>query len=150
MRIETLKQKLCAAGARPRHETLALRAWVRGLPLDHFAHAQDAAFPARLRAALPGIAETLAALARIRSRHDGEDGSVRLLVDLADGQAIESVLLPPSGVCISTQVGCAVGCVFCMTGRDGLLRQLGSAEIIDRWLVPEGLRLPTDALRAAH
>ena len=32
--------------------------------------------------------------------------------------------------CISTQVGCAVGCSFCMTGRDGLLRQLGSAEIV--------------------
>jgi 23S rRNA (adenine2503-C2)-methyltransferase len=40
------------------------------------------------------------------------------------------VLLPRGGLCVSTQVGCAVGCVFCMTGRDGLLRQLGSAEIV--------------------
>jgi 23S rRNA (adenine2503-C2)-methyltransferase len=40
------------------------------------------------------------------------------------------VLLPRDGLCVSTQVGCAVGCVFCMTGRDGLLRQLGSAEIV--------------------
>ena len=40
------------------------------------------------------------------------------------------MLLPNDGVCVSTQVGCAVGCVFCMTGRDGLLRQLGSAEIV--------------------
>src|SRR5512135_1473973 len=43
---------------------------------------------------------------------------------------VESVLLRRGGLCISTQVGCAVGCVFCMSGRDGLLRQLGSAEIV--------------------
>jgi 23S rRNA (adenine2503-C2)-methyltransferase len=40
------------------------------------------------------------------------------------------VLLPRGGVCISSQVGCAVGCVFCMTGRDGLVRHLGSAEMV--------------------
>jgi hypothetical protein len=51
-------------------------------------------------------------------------------VALADGQTVESVLLPRGGLCVSTQVGCAVGCTFCMTGRDGLLRQLGSAEIV--------------------
>ena len=54
----------------------------------------------------------------------------RLLVELADGQMVESVLLPRGGLCVSTQVGCAVGCVFCMSGRNGLLRQLGSAEIV--------------------
>jgi 23S rRNA (adenine2503-C2)-methyltransferase len=51
-------------------------------------------------------------------------------VELADGQAVESVLLPRDGLCVSSQVGCAVGCTFCMTGRGGLLRQLGSAEIV--------------------
>jgi 23S rRNA (adenine2503-C2)-methyltransferase len=40
------------------------------------------------------------------------------------------VLLPREGLCISSQVGCAVGCVFCMTGRGGLARQLGSAEMV--------------------
>jgi 23S rRNA (adenine2503-C2)-methyltransferase len=63
-------------------------------------------------------------------RTRAEDGSERLLVGLADGQSVESVLLPRNGLCVSTQVGCAVGCVFCMTGRDGLIRQLGSAEIV--------------------
>jgi 23S rRNA (adenine2503-C2)-methyltransferase len=46
---------------------------------------------------------------------------------------VETVLLSPAraqAVCVSTQVGCAVGCGFCMTGRSGLLRQLGSAEIV--------------------
>ncbi|HEY0826011.1 MAG TPA: RNA methyltransferase, partial [Ramlibacter sp.] len=65
-----------------------------------------------------------------RSAHPGEDGSERLLVELGDGQAVESVLLPRDGLCISSQVGCAVRCVFCMTGRDGLVRQLGSAEMV--------------------
>ncbi len=58
------------------------------------------------------------------------DEVARLLVKLHDGQMVESVLLPRGGLCISTQVGCAVGCVFCMSGRDGLIRQLGSAEIV--------------------
>ncbi len=72
----------------------------------------------------------LAGLARVHSEHPGEDGSARLLVQLADKQTVESVLLPRDGLCVSSQVGCAVGCKFCMTGRDGLLRQVGSAEIV--------------------
>jgi 23S rRNA (adenine2503-C2)-methyltransferase len=43
---------------------------------------------------------------------------------------VESVLLPRDGLCVSSQVGCAVGCVFCMTGKSGLLRQLSTAEIV--------------------
>ncbi|HLO63055.1 MAG TPA: RNA methyltransferase, partial [Azonexus sp.] len=82
-----------------------------------------------LRNALPGLELELANLARLRSEHAGEDGS-RLLVELADGQLVESVLLPRDGLCISTQVGCAVGCKFCMTGRDGLLRQVDSGEML--------------------
>jgi 23S rRNA (adenine2503-C2)-methyltransferase len=79
---------------------------------------------------LPAIEAELAGLARIQAVHPGADGSERLLVALADGQTVESVLLPRDGLCVSTQVGCAVGCVFCMTGQGGLLRQLGSAEIV--------------------
>jgi 23S rRNA (adenine2503-C2)-methyltransferase len=130
MQIATLRDELRSAGARPRHETLALRAWVRGRPLDAFAQREDSWFSAQLRAALPSLTERFAALVVPRSEHAGADGSVRLLLALADGQTIESVLLPGDGVCVSTQVGCAVGCLFCMTGRDGLQRQLGSAEIV--------------------
>ncbi len=54
----------------------------------------------------------------------------KLLVSLADRQSVEAVTLPRRALCISTQVGCAVGCRFCMTGKGGLIRQLGSAEII--------------------
>jgi 23S rRNA (adenine2503-C2)-methyltransferase len=86
--------------------------------------------PLRLREALPAVQRSLDDIARVSSSHPARDGSTRLLMALADGQSIETVLLPREGVCVSTQVGCAVGCVFCMTGREGLLRQVGSAEIV--------------------
>ena len=127
MHITTLRDRLQAGGARPVHEARLLRAWTRGLTLDGGGTPE---LPSRLKALLPGIIAELQGLARVRSEHTGADGSTRLLLDLADGQSVETVLLPPNGVCISTQVGCAVGCVFCMTGREGLLRQLGSAEIV--------------------
>jgi 23S rRNA (adenine2503-C2)-methyltransferase len=127
--IDQLRSALRAAGARPRHETLILRAWVRGEPLDAFDRTQDA-FPLALRRALPALTERFAALTRVVSEHSGADGSLRFLLRLTDGRTVESVLLPGDGVCVSTQVGCAVGCVFCMTGRDGLARHLDSGEIV--------------------
>jgi 23S rRNA (adenine2503-C2)-methyltransferase len=87
-------------------------------------------FPLALRNGLPAIEAELDGLARLRSEYPAGEGVARLLVELHDGQMVESVLLPRGGLCVSTQVGCAVGCVFCMSGRDGLLRQLGSAEIV--------------------
>ncbi|HZF30797.1 MAG TPA: RNA methyltransferase [Gammaproteobacteria bacterium] len=128
--MKTLREALRAAGARPRHETLALRAWCRGLALDAFAKREDSGFPKRLRAELPTLQRLFDSLVAVSAEHPGADGSARLLLALGDGQTIESVLLPGDGVCVSTQVGCAVGCTFCMTGRDGLRRQLRSAEIV--------------------
>jgi 23S rRNA (adenine2503-C2)-methyltransferase len=100
------------------------------MPLDAFAKKGNTAFPKSMIAELPAIQAELANLARVRSEHAGEDNSARLVLELADGQTIESVLLPNDGVCVSSQAGCAVGCTFCMTGTLGLLRQLGSAEIV--------------------
>ncbi|MCK6371463.1 MAG: RNA methyltransferase [Gammaproteobacteria bacterium] len=109
---------------------MVLRAWTRGLALDAGATRQEAQFPARLKAVLPDLQRQLGALAVPRAEYPAADGSARWLLALGDGQTVESVLLPRGGVCVSTQVGCAVGCLFCMTGRDGLTRQLGSAEIV--------------------
>lgn len=130
MQIDTLRQRLRALGAKPCHERFVLRAWTQALPRDGGQRRPEDFIPLALREALPGLDAELAGLARLRSEHPGGDGSARLLVGLADGQTVESVLLPRGGVCVSTQVGCAVGCVFCMTGREGLLRQLESAEIV--------------------
>ena len=140
MRIDHIRQRLRASGAKPCHEQRVLRAWTQALPLDGGRSRSEDFFPAPLRAGLPALAAELAALAHVRSEHAGEDGA-RLLVELADGQAVESVLLPRDGLCVSTQVGCAVGCAFCMTGRDGLLRQLGSAEIVAQVVLARSRRV---------
>ena len=130
MRIDSIRQRLRALGARPVHEQRVLRLWSQALPQDSGRRNTADFLPAGLRAGLPTLETELEGLTRLRSAHEGEDGSERLLVELADGQTVESVLLPRDGLCVSSQVGCAVGCVFCMTGRDGLVRQLGSAEIV--------------------
>jgi 23S rRNA (adenine2503-C2)-methyltransferase len=130
MRIQDIRRRLRDLGAKPCHEERALRCWAQARPMSRDSLPAAQLPPAAVCTALPKLAAELAALARVRSEHVGEDGSVRLLVDLADGQMVESVLLPRDGLCVSTQVGCAVGCVFCMTGRDGLYRQLTSTEIV--------------------
>jgi 23S rRNA (adenine2503-C2)-methyltransferase len=130
MHLSALHDTLRAAGANPAHAARVLRLWVHALPQDHGKRAVETFLPASLLAALPAIEAQLEAIARVRSAHSASDGTERLLVELADGQTVESVLLARDGLCISSQVGCAVGCRFCMTGRDGLLRQLGSAEMV--------------------
>lgn len=130
MRIETIRQRLREHGAKSEHERRVLRLWAMALPQSSGRRRPEDFLPQTVRAILPALVDDLAALARLRSEHPAADGSSRLLVELADGQAVESVLLPRGGLCVSTQLGCAVGCVFCMTGREGLLRQLGSAEIV--------------------
>lgn len=129
-RLSEWRARLRAHGAQPCHEHRVLRLWANALPQTSGKRKPEDFLPLTLRRALPAIEAELAALARLRSEHPAADGSARWLVELADGQTIESVLLPRDGVCVSTQVGCAVGCVFCMTGQGGLLRQLGSAEIV--------------------
>ncbi len=132
MRIPDFQQRLADIGAKPRHIGRMTRAWLKGLQLDVGRRQQQAEdfLPLSVREALPALSLEIDALARLRSEHPAADGSARLLVELGDGQMVESVLLPRDGLCVSSQVGCAVGCVFCMTGKSGLLRQLGSAEIV--------------------
>ncbi|MBC8058275.1 MAG: RNA methyltransferase, partial [Rhizobiales bacterium] len=140
MRIDTLRQRLRAHGAQPCHEHRVLRLWANALPQSSGKRKPEDFLPLGVRAILPALADELAALASLRSEHTAADGSSRLLVALNDGQAVESVLLPRGGLCVSTQLGCAVGCVFCMTGREGLVRQLGSAEIVAQVALARTLR----------
>ena len=130
MRLTAIQHRLRALGANPAHEQHVLRRWAQARPQDSGRRRIEHYLPQLLRDALPALTEELASLARLQSEHPAADGSSRLLVALADGQTVESVLLPKGGLCVSTQVGCAVGCVFCKTGEGGLARQLGSAEIV--------------------
>ena len=130
MRIGSLCDRLRAHGAGPTHVQRVLRLWSQALPQDSGRRRTEDFLPQTLRNAMPALVAEMAGLATLRSEHPSRDGSVRMLVSLNDGQAVESVLLPRGGLCVSSQVGCAVGCVFCMTGRQGLIRQVGSAEIV--------------------
>src|SRR5256884_3723666 len=102
------------------------RLWQR--PVRTWDQATD--LPAPLRSAL-AAAFPLRRLA-LGTRQLSSDGTEKYLWDLGDGEAIESVLIPEGKrrtLCISSQVGCALGCVFCATGRMGFRRNLSAAEI---------------------
>ena len=130
MRIEAIRERLGSLGALPEHQARVLRDWVQGAPHERGRRRPADYLPKTVRETLPQLDAELAGLARVISEHPADDGSARLLVGLADGQSVETVLLPRDGVCVSSQVGCAVGCRFCMTGREGLLRQVTSGEIV--------------------
>ncbi|OFW39321.1 MAG: 23S rRNA (adenine(2503)-C(2))-methyltransferase [Acidobacteria bacterium RIFCSPLOWO2_12_FULL_67_14b] len=69
----------------------------------------------------------------IVTRERSTDGTEKFLLRLADGRQIESVFIPDTPAttfCISTQVGCAMACAFCLTGRMGLVRNLTAGEIV--------------------
>src|SRR3954447_68958 len=74
------------------------------------------------------------------------DGTQRLLLRLHDGRLIECVLIPEADrrtACISTQVGCGMGCVFCASGLDGVARNLSAGEILEQLIRLRNL-LPAD------
>jgi 23S rRNA (adenine2503-C2)-methyltransferase len=69
---------------------------------------------------------------RIGARTEAVDGTVKYRIDLAPGDAVETVYMEQAErvtLCVSSQVGCALGCVFCLTGQMGLSRHLTAAEI---------------------
>ena len=140
MHLKEIKHRLRTLGAKPCHENRLLRNWLHARPLGSGRGWSKHSLPQKLCAALPAITEELQSLACLHSEHADKDSSTRLLIKLSDGQIVESVLLPRNGLCVSTQIGCAVGCVFCMTGQDGLLRQLSSAEIVAQVVLARSLR----------
>jgi 23S rRNA (adenine2503-C2)-methyltransferase len=140
MKIESIRRRLRELGALPVHEQRVLRDWLQVRPHEQGRRRPNDFLPKTLRHALPAIDAELASLVQLISSHPTGDGSARLLVGLGDGQTVESVLLPRDGLCVSSQVGCAVGCQFCMTGRDGLIRQVTSGEIVAQVVLARTLR----------
>jgi 23S rRNA (adenine2503-C2)-methyltransferase len=81
-------------------------------------------------------------------RETSTDGTEKFLLRLADGRHIESVFIPDTPAmtfCISTQVGCAMACAFCLTGKMGLVRHLTAAEIVGQVRVLAGALNMRDA-----
>lgn len=99
-----------------------------------FSSMTDLSTPARERLA----AEALILGSTVQDRRAAADGSVKLRIGLADGQAVEAMSLEDGTgrrtACLSTQAGCAMGCAFCRTGLMGLKRNLSEAEIVEQLL----------------
>jgi 23S rRNA (adenine2503-C2)-methyltransferase len=142
--------RLLADRGQPAWRARAVKRWLFGRRAESFADMTD--LPAAVRADLE--AAFVLWTTSIAAHHRSEDGTEKLLLELADGQRIECVLLREAGAdggqrrtaCISTQVGCAMGCVFCASGLDGVVRNLTTGEIIEQLLrltrlLPESERL---------
>jgi len=105
--------------------------WVHSPGLETFDQMTNLAKKWRARLGEEAVLSRLTALEIEASR----DGTRKFLWELADGERIESVLIPERGhytLCISSQVGCAQQCRFCHTGRIGLRRNLSVAEIVNQ------------------
>jgi 23S rRNA (adenine2503-C2)-methyltransferase len=138
---ENLKTWLAERGHKP-FRAAQIRKWVFESRAESFEAMSD--LPKALRAEL--AAEFTLWTSKIARHQQSADGTEKLLLELADGGRIECVLLRDDDrrtICISTQVGCAMGCVFCASGLDGVDRNLTSGEIVEQMLLLQR-RLPKD------
>ncbi len=121
------------------------RAWAKSLGLPEFRG--DQCFTALWTGGADGFAQVkglpkdlaarLDASARLAPgkevrRQESRDGTVKSLLEMADGKLVECVSIPTSDrhtICVSSQVGCAVGCTFCASGKNGVERDLTPGEI---------------------
>jgi 23S rRNA (adenine2503-C2)-methyltransferase len=138
-----LAELVAAAGGKP-FQARQLAHWIHRHGVTRIEDCRN--LPAALRARLAGMPIRGS---RVERADESADGTVKLLLRLADGEAVESVLIPEAErttLCISTQVGCPVACVFCASGLAGVRRNLSTAEIVEQVLhardrLPAGRRL---------
>jgi len=125
-------------GGRPVHARALRRTLLRvgARELDRVAP-RDLLLPRGLLAALAD-AGVVATATQVRAEAGAGDGSIKLVLGLADGRAVECVVMPAGGggasLCVSSQVGCPVGCPFCASGIGGLVRNLESHEIVEQFV----------------
>lgn len=121
---------LSQQGANPIHSVALYKETYKKLNL---APHLEGFFPKAASSAFAGSFNAEPLLSLVQAQHSDADGSVKFQWQLGDGEQIESVLMPETGritLCLSSQVGCRQGCVFCHTGRMGLIRNLSAAEIV--------------------
>ena len=127
MELPELEQALESMG-HPRFHARQVFQWVHKRGVTDFAAMTDLARD--LRSSLGG-AFTIGTPELVR-RETSSDGTAKFLLRLEDGQLIESVFIPDTPAntfCLSTQVGCAMKCGFCLTGKMGIIRNLTAGEI---------------------
>lgn len=131
----------------PKFREKQIRKWILQKRADSFAAMTD--LPQKLREELAANFVVLSSHVALHKK--ASDGTEKLLVELADGKRIECVLLRDGDrrtICISSQVGCAMGCVFCASGLSGVERNLSTEEIVEEALHLQRL-LPDDE-RLSH
>jgi 23S rRNA (adenine2503-C2)-methyltransferase len=135
----------CEAHGQQRFRADQLRRWMFGRRAASFDAMTD--LPAALRREL---AENFALFSsRIAAHQKSTDGTEKLLLEMRDGNRVECVLMREDDrrtICISTQVGCGMGCVFCASGLRGLERSLSSGEILEQVLQLDRLLTPEERI----
>ena len=115
----------------PSYRGLQIFQWIHGRGARDFGAMTD--LPLDLRRRLDGLAHI--GFAEIDGTWTSGDGTRKMLIALGDGWSVETVLIPEGRrrtLCISSQVGCAMGCAFCLTGRGGFVRNLEPSEIVNQ------------------
>ena len=128
LELHEIEEHLEAAGA-PRFHGRQIFQWIHRKGITDFGAMTD--LGRELRAALPSHFSVSTPI--VAGRERSTDGTTKFLLQLADGNLIESVFIPdtPSQTfCLSTQVGCAMKCAFCLTARMGIVRNLSAGEIV--------------------
>jgi 23S rRNA (adenine2503-C2)-methyltransferase len=123
-----LEALVAAQGAEPFHARQVYR-WIHRRGVTDFAGMTDLSLELRRRL----DEHTRIATPRIVGRDASGDGTIKFLLALEDGRRIESVFIPDTPAqtfCVSTQVGCAMRCGFCLTGKMGMVRNLTAGEIV--------------------
>ena len=123
----------CEEHGEGKYRATQIRKWIFGKRVQSFDECHDV--PAKLRDALK--AEFDLFRADLIAHKVAKDNTEKLLLSLPDKQLVECVLMRETKrrtICISTQVGCAMGCVFCASGLEGLKRNLTKGEILEQVL----------------
>ncbi len=133
---EAVRETLSRAGVNPVHGHSLWRALYGDFRTDLSAISDDFSPPLQrwLASSLDAPGGVTLDVPQVDEAHDSEDGLTRkFLLRMRDGQSVETVLMGYEGrltACLSTQVGCAMGCVFCATGQMGFTRHLRPGEIV--------------------
>jgi 23S rRNA (adenine2503-C2)-methyltransferase len=134
----------CASLGEKRFRATQLFRWIHQRGARDFSQMTDLA--KSLRDKLPSVARIEGL--PILSQHESEDGTIKWLFDVGNGDAVEAVFIPEDDrgtLCVSSQAGCAVGCRFCSTGHQGFSRNLTTGEILAQlWFAEHFLRQHLD------
>ena len=123
----------------PAYRAAQIRKWIFARRAESFAAMSD--LPKQLRTDLAAALTFWST--SVAAHRTAADGSEKLLLRLADGQHVECVLLRDDkghcNICLSSQVGCGMGCVFCASGLSGVARNLTRGEIVEEMLQVQSL-----------